>query len=86
MWRQVMINARESRYICKPCLFYRMCTQLEMWQLFNLEPLIIVTGVHENDCQMYGHFKFIDTIFRKQYDLLMDELRNDEDYQEMEVG
>jgi len=63
-----------------------MCTQLEMWQLFNLEPLIIVTGVHENDCQMYGHFKFIDTIFRKQYDLLMDELRNDEDYQEMEVG
>jgi len=56
-----------------------------MWQLFNLEPLVIVTGVHENDCQMFGHSDFIDTVFKKQYDLLMDELRSDEDYQEMEV-
>ena len=62
-----------------------MCTQLEMWQLFNLEPLVIVTGVHENDCQMFGHSDFIDTVFKRQYDLLMDELRSDEDYKEMGV-
>lgn len=80
-----MNNHREPRYICKPCLLYRMCTQLEMWQLFNLEPLIIVTGVHENTCQMFGHSDFIDTVFKRQYDLLMDELRSDEDYKEMGV-
>jgi hypothetical protein len=56
-----------------------------MWQLFNLEPLVIVTGVHENDCEMFGHSNFIDEVFKKQYDLLMDELRSDEDYREMEV-
>ena len=80
-----MNNHRESRYICKPCLLYRMCTQLEMWQLFNLEPLIIVTGVHENTCQMFGHSDFIDTVFKRQYELLMNELRDDEDYKEMGV-
>lgn len=62
-----------------------MVTQLEMWKLFNLEPLVIVKGVHENDCEMTGHATFISDTFKFQYELLLQELRDDSDYSEMEI-
>ena len=80
-----MNNYRTARYICEPCLLYRMVTQLEMWKLFNLEPLVIVKGVHENDCEMTGHSTFISVAVKSQYELLLQELRDDADYSEMEV-
>ena len=51
----------------------------------NLEPLVIVKGVHENDCEMTGHATFISDTFKFQYELLLQELRDDSDYSEMEI-